>query len=252
MTYILQANKTDTLAAELSIDGTSATLTAGNFGSPSGLQVLTLDYNNSAKLEIITCNIAGTALTNITRGVDDTTAAIHSSGATVTMAFAPTHYKDSQNPAGSIIMYGGATAPDGWLLCQGGEVSRTTYAALFAVIGTTYGVGNGTTTFNVPDLQDNFVIGKSGTKALGSTGGAATVDLSHTHTGPSHTHTGTTSVESAWSNTTDTPDIQGYAERNHTHTFTTAAGGTGNTGSGGSSTQSILNPYVAANYIIKT
>lgn len=86
--------------------------------------------------------------------------------------------------AGTIVAYGGAAAPTGWLLCDGSAVSRTTYAALFTAIGTTFGVGDGSTTFNLPDLRDRFPLGKSGTKALGSSGGA----LAHTHTGPSHTH----------------------------------------------------------------
>lgn len=56
-------------------------------------------------------------------------------------------------PIGSVVMYGGSTAPTGWLLCNGQAVSRTTYITLFTVIGTTYGVGDGSLTFNVPDLQ---------------------------------------------------------------------------------------------------
>ncbi len=56
-------------------------------------------------------------------------------------------------------MYGGASAPTGWLLCDGSAVSRSTYSALFAVIGTTYGSGNGSTTFNVPNAQGVFVRG---------------------------------------------------------------------------------------------
>lgn len=56
----------------------------------------------------------------------------------------------ADNPVGSIIPYGGVTAPSGWLVCQGQEVSRNTYAELFSVIGTTFGSGNGSTTFNVP------------------------------------------------------------------------------------------------------
>ncbi len=57
-------------------------------------------------------------------------------------------------PIGAIIPYGGSTAPDGFLLCQGQAVSRTTYAELFAVIGTSFGSGDGSTTFNVPDLRE--------------------------------------------------------------------------------------------------
>lgn len=67
-------------------------------------------------------------------------------------------------PIGSIIPYGGATAPDGFLLCQGQAVSRTTYAELFAVIGTSFGSGDGSTTFNIPDLRE------ATTKGAGLTG----------------------------------------------------------------------------------
>ena len=62
-------------------------------------------------------------------------------------------------PLGTINAYGGATAPDGWLLCQGQAVSRTDYANLFAVIGTSFGSGDGSTTFNVPDLRGEFLRG---------------------------------------------------------------------------------------------
>lgn len=60
----------------------------------------------------------------------------------------------ADNPIGSIIPYGGATAPSGWFLCQGQAVSRTTYADLFAAIGTSFGTGDGSTTFNLPDLRE--------------------------------------------------------------------------------------------------
>ena len=78
-------------------------------------------------------------------------------------------------PTGTIVPWSTASTPSGYLECDGSAVSRSTYSALFAVIGTTYGVGDGSTTFNVPNLQDNVAIGKSGTKALASTGGANTV-----------------------------------------------------------------------------
>ena len=55
-------------------------------------------------------------------------------------------------PVGGLMPYAGATSPEGWLLCDGTAINRTTYANLFALIGTTYGSGNGTTTFNVPDM----------------------------------------------------------------------------------------------------
>lgn len=64
-------------------------------------------------------------------------------------------------PSGSIIAFGGAAAPDaGWLLCDGSNVSRTTYARLFAAISTAYGTGDGGTTFGLPDLRDRVLLGK--------------------------------------------------------------------------------------------
>jgi hypothetical protein len=77
-------------------------------------------------------------------------------------------------PVGAMMPYGGASAPIGWLLCQGQAVSRTTYASLFAVLGTAYGAGDGSTTFNLPNLQQRFPLGKgaSGTAStLGAVGG---------------------------------------------------------------------------------
>lgn len=89
--------------------------------------------------------------------------------------------------SGGIIMYGGTSAPIGWLLCNGAAVSKTTYADLFAVIGFTFEGDPGGGNFNLPDLRQKFPLGKadSGTgDTLGSTGG----NIDHTHTGPSHTH----------------------------------------------------------------
>ena len=78
-------------------------------------------------------------------------------------------------PSGTIIPWSDASIPTGFLECTGQAVSRSTYATLFGIIGTTYGSGDGSTTFNVPDLQDNVAISKSPTKTLGTTGGANTV-----------------------------------------------------------------------------
>lgn len=68
-------------------------------------------------------------------------------------------------PTGSLVPYGGSAAPSGWLLCDGTAVSRTTYASLFTVISTTYGSGDGSTTFNLPDLRSRIPLGSgTGTK----------------------------------------------------------------------------------------
>ena len=62
-------------------------------------------------------------------------------------------------PPGTIIHYAGRTVPSGWLICNGANVSRTDYAALFAAIGTIYGAGDGSTTFNLPDLHHRVLEG---------------------------------------------------------------------------------------------
>jgi microcystin-dependent protein len=98
-------------------------------------------------------------------------------------------------PSGAITAYGAATAPSGWLLCNGASVSTTTYASLHAIIGYTYG-GSGAS-FNLPDLQQKFPLGKaaSGTGAtLGGSGGA----IDHTHSVPAHYH-GVGSATTAYS-----------------------------------------------------
>lgn len=90
-------------------------------------------------------------------------------------------------PIATMAPYAGSSAPTGWLLCDGSQVSRVSYKSLFEVVGTTYGAGDGSTTFHIPDLRARFPFGKAaaGTgSALGATFGA----LDHVHTGPSHTH----------------------------------------------------------------
>ena len=85
-------------------------------------------------------------------------------------------------PVGALVPWAGAGAPDSqWLACDGQAVSRTTYAKLFTVCGTTYGIGNGSTTFNLPNMQARLPVhlstGDPDYAAMGQTGGAKT----HTH-----------------------------------------------------------------------
>ena len=87
--------------------------------------------------------------------------------------------------AGLIYMYGGSTAPNGFLICDGSEISRTTYSSLFAAIGTIYGAGDNSTTFNIPNISGRVAIGSSVSHNI--TNGMP----AHSHTIPAHGHTHT-------------------------------------------------------------
>lgn len=91
-------------------------------------------------------------------------------------------------PIGSVFAFAPNTAPAGYLLCDGAAVSRTTYADLFAAIGTTFGSGDGVATFNVPDLRDWFIRGRGTGRTIGSTQAAALALHTHAVSDPGHTH----------------------------------------------------------------
>lgn len=163
---------------------------------------------------------------------------------------------------GTIVPYSDSSIPSGFLECDGSNVSRTTYADLFAVIGTTYGVGDGSTTFGLPDLQDNVAVGKSGTKALASTGGANTVTPTGNVAGSTANATLSTSQLSSHNHLIVGQPFTGMSSALHT----AAMGGgyyTGNRGDGGGHSHnmsanfvgdanSVVQPYLTLLYIIKT
>lgn len=103
-------------------------------------------------------------------------------------------------PAGVITAFGGAAAPTGWLMCDGAAVSRTTYADLFAALSTSYGVGDGSTTFNLPDLRGRIPVGKGSNVAvdtLGENDGVAEANRRPQHRHTAHTHATATFNEGA-------------------------------------------------------
>ncbi len=132
----------------------------------------------------------------------------------------------SSFPAAQMLLYGGSSAPTGWLLCNGAAVSRATYATLFAEIGTTFGVGDGSTTFNVPDMRGRIPIGAgTGTglsaRTLGQQVGAETHQLTesemaaHTHSGS--TTTPTTGLGAASSNQSNQDSVTGSEGSDQAH-----------------------------------
>jgi len=184
-------------------------------------------------------------------------------------------------PSGAIFDFAGATAPSGYLLCYGQAVSRTTYADLFAAIGTVYGSGDGSTTFNIPDARGRVSAGKDdmgGSAAnrltglsggvsgstLGAVGGGQTHTLttaqlaSHTHTGTTASdgaHTHTANIYNSGSGEPSSPkytsglfdsgsNITTSSSGTHTHTFTTASSGSGDA-------HNNVQPTIIFNKIIK-
>jgi microcystin-dependent protein len=103
----------------------------------------------------------------------------------------------STNDIGSVIAYARNIAPIGYLKCNGAAVSRTVYARLFAIIGTTFGVGNGTTTFNLPDLRGEFIRGWADDRAVdtGRVFGSAQAQAieAHNHSFSGHNRVGISS-----------------------------------------------------------
>ena len=189
---------------------------------------------------------------------------------------------------GIVTPFAGSSAPTGWLLCNGSAVNRSVYADLFAIVGTTYGAGDGSTTFNLPNLVDRFGAGAGSAYALGATGGAASGTTSsagsHNHTGltgsttlttaqmPTHSHSATVSDPGHVHILTGTGLGGGSTGYSGTPggayptnpAFTGISVSNSNAGGGNSHDHSIstdgththtvatVPPYLALNYIIKT
>ncbi len=143
----------------------------------------------------------------------------------------PNAWQDLSTPAGTILGFAGSIAPGGYLLADGSAISRTTYAALFAVIGTTYGIGDGSTTFNLPDLRGRTPVGlntseavHSNVNALGNNEGVALGNRTPVHNStvndPGHRHSYTT-YTSQFNSGADQPGIWVGGQTVNTGTSTT-------------------------------
>jgi len=146
---------------------------------------------------------------------------------------------------GSVQMFAGLVAPSGYHLCDGSAISRETYSALFNVIGINYGAGNGSTTFNLPNLKGKVPVGYDNSQSefdtLGKSGGAKTHTLT-TPEMPSHNHT-----FQAWNNTnTDTSDIFTNDWR-----LDPGSGTWGTSNTGGGQAHNNLQPYLVMSYVIR-
>lgn len=267
-TKILTMTSLGVMSAAYTLDGSTIALSSNVIGVPAGgITATQLASDSVTTVKILDANV--------------TTAKIADSS--VTLAKLAAALAVFLLPTGAVIPYasatGGETPPTGFLLCGGQEASRTTYAALFAAIGTTYGSGDGSTTFNLPDLRGNVVLGRdnmNGTSAnrvtfavsgvdtthVGAIGSTQSVTLalgnlpSHTHsiTDPGHVHAMATDSTGAniYGNGANAGS-SAAAPGGTTHNTSSASTGITATNAAGSGTAfSKIPPVLVMNYLIKT
>lgn len=151
-------------------------------------------------------------------------------------------------PTGTVVPFAGSNAPKDYLICDGSAISRQIYSKLFEVIGTIYGSGDGSSTFNLPNIKGNVIVGcdssNSKFNSLGMTGGEETHKLT-TSEMPSHNHRQTVTASRSGSGNT----YVSWNANNLTGNTDTGARNTLNTG--GNQAHNNLQPYITLNYIIK-
>lgn len=162
--------------------------------------------------------------------------------------------EDAKMPVGAVIDFAGATPPDGWLFCNGQAVSRTTYAALFGVIGVAFGAGDGSVTFSLPDCRNRVIAGKaSGSNRLGTAmpstcdvlGGAGGLDT-HTLTVaqmPSHAH--------SFNDVYTVGGPRGNLQYGNDNSYATTTTPNGTAAAGGGTSHNNTQPTIIMNKIIR-
>jgi microcystin-dependent protein len=148
----------------------------------------------------------------------------------------------STREVGEMIMFGGNSVPAKWLLCDGSAVSRAVYSDLFAVIGTAYGAGDGSSTFNLPNLTGRFPLGISGGHARGEQAGSETKVLTEANL-PPHDH--------AINHDHPATRLAIADDGSHTHEIPAYTGQSGN-GDGTSTPVNVMPPSLAVNFLIRT
>lgn len=312
MAVLVKNNAFSTLASGITNVATSITVAAGTgsrfpaAGGADYFYATLIDTSNN--LEVVKVTARSTDVLTVVRGQDGTTARAYSTSDRIELRVTAALLSDIRDsiapgdntvttakivdgnvtlaklaaavqallvPSGAVSPYAGTAEPTGWLFCYGQAISRTTYAALFAAIGTTYGVGDGSTTFNLPDLRGRVVAGQDdmgGTSAnrltnqtgglngdtLGATGGSETHTLTEAQLA-AHYHF--TMWEGVSNDQVTTPAASRYAatqynpggENDAFHGFTSTAANVARTSSTGSgAAHNNVQPTIILNYIIKT
>jgi microcystin-dependent protein len=294
-TYFIRENTTGSFAVQMkTAAGNALTLSQGinSFIACDGTDIYELDSatsvntftaNTLTATSITTSILAATDVSTTTlTATSITTSVVDASSITVTgNVSAAEYYGDGSNltgiitpsdsiPSGSIFPYAGISEPSDYLFCYGQTINRTTYSDLFTAIGTTYGVGDGSTTFALPDLRGRVVAGQddmggsSANRLTGASGGvngdvlgAAGGDEGHQLTEAelaAHTHSAgsyQTALPTQYDNEGNDFIIQTFTNQNQSGT--TSFSITGSSGSIGSDAEhNNVQPTLILNYIIKT
>jgi microcystin-dependent protein len=254
LTGTLAVGTTASVSGSIIIGGSGAVAgnlsTAGNLSSTSnrtststtsGALVLTGGAGIAGNL-----HVGGTIVTaTMPAGTSNT--------AVATTAFV----QNNSVPTGGLMMWPTVSPPTGFLLCNGSAVSRTTYAALFAVLGSTFGSGDGINTFNLPDYRNRTAIGAGGLYAAGANGGSKdAVVVSHTHNLSGGSVSGTFVTAISTTRVTVDSAVEGAFATPINNVTTATASPTYASptvqSAGSSGTDANLPPYLAIYYIIKT
>jgi microcystin-dependent protein len=215
----------------------NGTLTASGVTDTGSLSAASLSVSGASTFSTSPTMPTATSTDNSTKGA--TTAFVQTAVGSIVTTL-----------TGTIQMWPTSSAPTGYLSCDGTAVSRTTYAALYAIVGTTFGSGDGSTTFNLPNYTNRMPYGTT----IGATGGSAdAVVVSHTHTAtvtdPGHAHS--INMQNSSASYGGGPIIPGSGQTYNTNSNVTGIS-VSNSTTGVSGTNANLPPYLGINFIIKT
>ena len=209
MSLLFTNNASATLASSIGTTDTTIVVAAGQgarFPSPGiGDWFYLTIVDSSNNIEIVKVTARATDVLTVQRGQDNTAARAYTSGAVIELRAVAAVFADFQAqitayagqfilPSGTVAYFPFGTAPTGWLAANGASISRTTYSALYAALGTTYGSGDGSTTFGIPDLRGQFIRsldsgrGVDTGRVIGTTQAGAIQSHTHTATDSGHTH----------------------------------------------------------------
>lgn len=267
MAALYTNNASTLLASGITASATTLTVVVGNgsqFPNPTGNNyfMATIQSITNSDREIVKCTARSGDVLTIVRAQEGTTAYAFNANDVIELRVTAGEMTNI-TPVGSLMMWPTGTPPTDWLICNGSAISRTGYPSLYAVIGTTFGVGDGSTTFNLPDYRDRMPIGSNTIAALAGTGGSKdAIVVSHTHTAtsvvtdPGHQHYvatpgGQGSVNQGDNLVGQYTDGSQNVQKFTGFTTTGISVATTNASTGASGTNANLPPYLGINFIIK-